>query len=259
VDELEQADKMNRLLEDMLAERAPRDIETYSTETLELARVAAQLKPGRAENLVPSTAFVEELGAKLRAMTQPQPSMPAKPAPASARRAPRMPRKRVLGGLVAGASGLLLGGLGGKAMGQAQAEAAWHDELGHPYATPLIGAKNGEWVTVAKAGALKPGDMLRFEAGALLGYLSFDGSSYSAYSAICTHMGCLLHWANSVFLCPCHGSAYQRDGKVLNGVARRPLPTIEVRVLQATGEIQVYTTAVDNTWGTGIDGYAPSP
>ncbi|PRW44524.1 oxidoreductase [Chlorella sorokiniana] len=50
-----------------------------------------------------------------------------------------------------------------------------------------------------------------------------------AYTAICPHMGCLLH-TNSIektFDCPCHGSHFDRWGKVINGPAKGDLKPIE--------------------------------
>ncbi|MDR5699882.1 QcrA and Rieske domain-containing protein [Agromyces aerolatus] len=52
-----------------------------------------------------------------------------------------------------------------------------------------------------------------------------------AFSAICTHQGCVVGAAGDRFECPCHGSVYDAaTGDVLQGPAIDPLPPIEVRV-----------------------------
>lgn len=47
----------------------------------------------------------------------------------------------------------------------------------------------------------------------------------TAFSPLCTHLGCAYRWesAKKEFLCPCHGSVFDLEGKVLAGPAERPL------------------------------------
>jgi Rieske Fe-S protein len=53
-----------------------------------------------------------------------------------------------------------------------------------------------------------------------------------AFSAICTHQGCLVsEVVDNEIICPCHGSRYSaEDGAVLNGPATEPLPSAGVAV-----------------------------
>jgi quinol---cytochrome c reductase iron-sulfur subunit, bacillus type len=57
-------------------------------------------------------------------------------------------------------------------------------------------------------------------------------SQVIAFSPACTHLGCAYHWNDQKgeFECPCHGSAFGIDGKVLRGPAPRPLDRYEVKL-----------------------------
>lgn len=50
-----------------------------------------------------------------------------------------------------------------------------------------------------------------------------DHESMKAVSAVCTHLGCTIQRSSEGFECPCHGSCYSEDGKVLSGPAPRAL------------------------------------
>lgn len=54
----------------------------------------------------------------------------------------------------------------------------------------------------------------------------------TVFSPICTHLGCGYRWddAEHKFLCPCHGSVYDINGRVLAGPAPRPLDVLPSKV-----------------------------
>ncbi len=52
-----------------------------------------------------------------------------------------------------------------------------------------------------------------------------EQDGFHARSAICTHVGCIVHWngTEKSWDCPCHGSRFDVNGVVLSGPARQPL------------------------------------
>lgn len=69
---------------------------------------------------------------------------------------------------------------------------------------------------------LKPGEaaIVVQDGKKVAAYRDSDGRVQSV-SAICTHLGCVVHWnpAETTWDCPCHGSRFGIDGTVLNGPA----------------------------------------
>jgi cytochrome b6-f complex iron-sulfur subunit len=62
---------------------------------------------------------------------------------------------------------------------------------------------------------------------------------FRAFSAICTHLGCIVAWDGSgkQIVCPCHGGFFDLNGKVVAGPPPRPLPQYGVAVVN--GEVMV--------------------
>jgi Rieske Fe-S protein len=55
-------------------------------------------------------------------------------------------------------------------------------------------------------------------------FIFSDDDGIYAISAVCTHLGCIVHSTDWGFQCPCHGSKFNKDGKVIAGPAPRNLP-----------------------------------
>lgn len=59
-------------------------------------------------------------------------------------------------------------------------------------------------------------------------YRDEDGQLHER-SAVCTHLGCIVHWndVEKSWDCPCHGSRFDRMGHVLNGPTRKDLGAVD--------------------------------
>lgn len=54
-------------------------------------------------------------------------------------------------------------------------------------------------------------------------YILATPGGFAAVSPICTHRGCTVDVSGARLVCPCHGSTYDREGRVLKGPAERAL------------------------------------
>ena len=65
--------------------------------------------------------------------------------------------------------------------------------------------------------------------GDVLGIYRDDEGDVHAVDAVCPHLGCLVQWNDGerTWDCPCHGSRFELDGRVLNGPANEDLPQRE--------------------------------
>lgn len=63
---------------------------------------------------------------------------------------------------------------------------------------------------------------------------------FTAFSLVCTHLGCTVERWDNGYKCPCHGSRYDANGAVERGPARLPLRRLRVE-LSAAGHVLVHT------------------
>src|SRR5690606_15696719 len=92
------------------------------------------------------------------------------------------------------------------------------------YLTPAEEQKINE----IKAGE---GSVLREDGKNLAVFRNEDGK-FHIFSAVCTHLKCIVEWNNDekTFDCPCHGSRYSSLGKVINGPANEDLKALQIPV-----------------------------
>jgi glycine/D-amino acid oxidase-like deaminating enzyme/nitrite reductase/ring-hydroxylating ferredoxin subunit len=73
------------------------------------------------------------------------------------------------------------------------------------------------------------GGIMRDGASKIAVCRDLDGQLH-ATSAVCTHLGCHVHWNSTeqCWDCPCHGSQFSPEGEVLSGPAIAPLKKVAV-------------------------------
>ncbi|NIR45049.1 MAG: Rieske (2Fe-2S) protein [Gemmatimonadetes bacterium] len=95
------------------------------------------------------------------------------------------------------------------------------------------GAPEGETgiVVAGPVAGFEPGTVTAFRRGKF--YLSrLEDGGFLALSRECTHLGCTVPWDDEQgrFVCPCHASAYDQRGVVLDPPAPRPLDLFPIRI-----------------------------
>ena len=55
-----------------------------------------------------------------------------------------------------------------------------------------------------------------------------DDEGFYAISTVCTHLGCIVQKNASGFQCPCHGSRFAPDGKLVRGPAPKALAWLHI-------------------------------
>jgi cytochrome b6-f complex iron-sulfur subunit len=89
----------------------------------------------------------------------------------------------------------------------------------------------GSIIVAGPVERFSPGSVTAFPAGKF--YLArLEDGAFLALSRECTHLGCTVPWIDDEarFVCPCHSSAYDIKGEVLNPPAPRALDQFAVRI-----------------------------
>ena len=73
-----------------------------------------------------------------------------------------------------------------------------------------------------------------------------------ALLSVCTHLGCVVPWnkAANKFCCPCHGSQYDENGKVVRGPAPLSLALAHTTTLEGKLALSPWT---EQDFRTGLD------
>ena len=85
-------------------------------------------------------------------------------------------------------------------------------------------ADSNAMVTAGAASKFEPNSVTAFVRGRF--YLArLEDGGFLALSRKCTHLGCTVPWVEkeTKFACPCHASAFDITGDVINSPAPRPL------------------------------------
>ena len=110
----------------------------------------------------------------------------------------------------------------------------------------VVEGEFGGVFTVGHVDEFPPGSVTPVTAGRFY-LVRLDDGGFLALYRKCTHLGCAVPWdqAEGKFICPCHASAFELDGDVLNPPAPRPLDRFPV-LIDADGMIAVDTaTAIE--------------
>jgi succinate dehydrogenase / fumarate reductase iron-sulfur subunit len=112
------------------------------------------------------------------------------------------------------------------------------------FSKPARGWETG-WIKVGAVPDVQPGTPVeviynrqKWERGSLVAYprraylVKNDSGALSAIDPTCTHLGCICYWDEAIrmFLCPCHGGAFNKEGNVTLGPPPKPLARLNVKV-----------------------------
>jgi nitrite reductase/ring-hydroxylating ferredoxin subunit/uncharacterized membrane protein len=103
-----------------------------------------------------------------------------------------------------------------------------------------------EWTPVLDETALEEGTLTAAHADGVGLVLVRKGERVFALADRCSHRGCSLHEGelrDDAVICPCHGSTFRLDGRILKGPATAPQRSFAVRTREGKVEVRQRNTA----------------
>ncbi|WP_188464483.1 QcrA and Rieske domain-containing protein [Bizionia arctica] len=75
-----------------------------------------------------------------------------------------------------------------------------------------------------------------------------ENNKFTAFSVNCAHLGCPVRWEADaeLFMCPCHGGVYYKDGSRAAGPPPRGLYTYPIRIVNNQVEIETEALPITN-------------
>jgi menaquinol-cytochrome c reductase iron-sulfur subunit len=122
---------------------------------------------------------------------------------------------------------------------------------------PLFRTHQRAWRPVGRADSFKIGETVavRYEDASPLEWAGVTArtaawlrreseNAFVAFSINCSHLGCPVRWLPNaeLFMCPCHGGVYYRDGQVAAGPPPEPLTRYPVRV--NAGQVEILASPI---------------
>jgi len=111
--------------------------------------------------------------------------------------------------------------------------------------------KAADWLATRQAGDRSLTQGLKGDATYLI--VQDDGTLANyGVNAVCTHLGCVVPWnkAENKFMCPCHGSQYDFQGKVVRGPAPLSLALAHADIVEGT---VFFSTWSETDFRTGLN------
>ena len=99
------------------------------------------------------------------------------------------------------------------------------------YLWPAARGGAGENVELEGADGMAVGQAKMLQVAGKAVIVVRDRKKFKAFSAVCTHLGCLVKWdsGKQEFLCPCHAAIFDKDGGVVSGPPPAPLPAYKIK------------------------------